>query len=460
MNRAGIILAAGKGTRMKSDLPKGLHAVCGVPMLDLILGAFRSTDVSKLILVVGFGADMVRERYVDCEFAEQTEQLGTGHAVQMASHLIEGFEGTVVVSPGDTPLLTATALQQLCQAHESHQAAVTVGTFIPENPKGYGRVVRAASGVPLRIVEERDATDSERAIREVNSAVYCFDAKVLLKYLSKLDDSNAQGEYYLPDILSLAANDGEKTHAVCFEDPEVFRGINDRWQLAEASVELNRRSLRRLAESGITIYDPNSTFIGPFVQVGHDTIIYPNTMIEGHTIIGERCEIGPNTKIMNCTIGDEVEVVMSHLNRAKMDRGTRCGPFANLRPHAWVQTGAKIGNFVEVKNATLGENVAVSHLSYIGDATIGAGSNIGAGTITCNYDGYRKHQTEIGENAFIGSNSTLVAPITIGNGSFVAAGSVVTRNVAPDALVIGRAAQVEKEHWAIHWRKKNEEASK
>jgi bifunctional UDP-N-acetylglucosamine pyrophosphorylase/glucosamine-1-phosphate N-acetyltransferase len=283
--------------------------------------------------------------------------------------------------------------------------------------------------------------------------VYCFDAAKLLAYLPKLTNTNAQKEYYLTDLVSLFAHDALDVVGKHFQDGDVFLGVNDRWQLAEVAVKLNRRILRQHALNGVTLSDPSSTVIGPDVQIGSDTVIEPFCQIMGKTVIGAQCTIGPNSKLMDSTVGEGCEVLMSHLNRSTMEKHSRCGPFANLRPGAVLGVGAKVGNFVEVKNATLEKGVSVSHLSYIGDGHVGAGSNIGAGTIFCNYDGFRKHRTVIGTNAFIGSNSTLVAPVTIGDGVMVAAGSVITQSVDDGALAIGRARQENKAEWATHWRK-------
>lgn len=450
-----IILAAGKGTRMKSELPKGLHEVCGLPILEHIRRAVTGCGVEDPILVIGHGGDLVQHRFGNlCRYAWQTDQKGTGHAVRMAAPLLEGFEGDVLVVPGDTPLLEAGALAELVDFHRSSGSALTVASIHLENPHGYGRLDRDGTGNVARIVEERDATESEKTIREVAVSVYCFKCRPLLEQLPNLSNQNAQGEFYLTDLVHLFSEQGLPVAGKLFSDGDVFLGVNDRWQLAEASFALNRRTVRRHALNGVTFADPASTHVGVDVTIGPDTVVEANSHLLGTTSIGEACTIGPNSRIIDSKVGDRCEVLMSCVSRATMDSGSRCGPYANLRPGSSIGEGAKIGNFVEVKNASLGAGAAVSHLSYIGDGSVGEKANIGAGTIFCNYDGFAKHQTVVGANAFVGSNSTLVAPVEIGDGAIVAAGSVVTKPVGENALAIGRARQENKEEWATQWRKR------
>lgn len=451
---AAIILAAGKGTRMKSDLPKGLHPVCGLPILEYVRRAVTGAGVESPIMVIGHGGELVEKRFGStCRYAWQHEQKGTGHAVSQALPELGGFDGDVLIVPGDTPLLEAQSLRELVSAHCASGAVMTIASIMLDNPKGYGRLDRDGSGNVISIVEEKDATESEKTIKEVGVSVYCIKASFLRDYLPKLKDDNAAGEFYFTDLVKLLSLDAHKVQGKVFEDGDVFLGINDRWQLAEVSEILNQRILRRHALNGVTIIDPSSTRIGVDVEIGQDTVIEPTSHLIGITKIGVRCTLGPNTRIADSTIENDCEVLMSHLNRAKMESGSRCGPFANLRPGAVIGKDAKVGNFVEVKNATLGERAAVSHLSYIGDGVVGDYANIGAGTIFCNYDGFRKHQTRVGAGAFVGSNSTIVAPVTIGDGAFIAAGSVITKNVETNALGIGRSRQENKEEWATQWRK-------
>lgn len=460
MALAGIILAAGKGTRMKSELPKALHRCCGVPMVELVARALSGAGISNQVLVIGHGAEQMREQlaHLGHTFAYQGEQLGTGHATLMAREFLASYAGPVIVTPGDTPLLTSEAILTLLEAHLFSEAKVTVATFRPADPTGYGRVVRNAAGSPIRIVEHKDASPGELEINEVNSSVYCFDSEVLFKILPSLRNTNAQGEYYLTDVLKIASEQGLKTAAQELPE-ELFLGVNDRWQLAQAGAVLQRRILRSHAESGVTIIDPETTRIGADVKIGHDTVVEPMTVIEGHTTIGMRCQIGPHTRIISSQIGDEARVVMSHVNETRMASGAKCGPYANLRPGTEVLEEARVGSFVEVKKSKIGKKSAVAHLAYVGDTELGDRSNIGGGTITCNYDGFQKHRTEIGDGAFIGSNATLVAPVKIGDGAYVAAGSTITEDVEEDALALGRARQVEKESWAQRWREKNTQTS-
>lgn len=454
MSLTAIILAAGKGTRMKSDKPKGLHPVCGIPIVELIVRAAIEAGAEKPIVVVGHGGDQVVKALGDrCDYAWQHDPQGTGHAAQQTLPFLEDLEGAVIVAPGDTPLLDADVFSRLASVHGQNRNHCTIATAILPDATGYGRVIRdPQTGLATAIVEHKDSTDEQRAVREVNSAVYCFDVKTLRELLPQLSNDNVQGEFYLTDVIKMIVERGGRCEALPFDDDAILVGVNDRWQLALAAKELRVRILRKHALNGVSIVDPDSTYIEPDVLIGPDTIIEPGTIIEGRTVIGRNCVIGPNTKVQNSSVGDECLVLMSHLSRATLLTGARCGPFANLRPGAVLGPRVKVGNFVEVKNAVLEEGVAVSHLSYIGDGSVGADTNIGAGTIFCNYDGFAKHRTEIGSGAFIGSNSTLVAPVTIGNGAMIAAGSVITRDVPDQALAVGRSRQETKEEWAQRWR--------
>jgi len=455
---AGIILAAGKGTRMKSELPKCLFSVCGLPMAEHIGRALKTLGVEKPILVVGWNGEMLQQS-LDPEsylFAWQHEQLGTAHAAIMAIEHLRGMSGNVIVSPGDTPLLDAESLGELVKKHKDSKALATIATFELDDPTGYGRVVRNENKV-VGIVEHKDATQVERAIREVNSAVYCFDIETLLRLLPQVTNDNAQQEYYLTDVIKMIADEGGVVETQVYPSADIFRGVNDRWQLAEASQVMRMAILKRHALQGVSIVDPQTTFIGADVEIQPETVIHPMTALEGRCRIGAACHIGPQSILVDCQIGDECTVLMSHVNRATMEDGSRCGPYAHLRPKSVVGKRSKIGNFVELKNAQLGEGVSVGHLTYLGDAAVGAGTNVGAGTITCNYDGVNKHPTIVGENVFIGSNSTLIAPVKLGTGSFIGAGSVVTHDVQDDALALGRAKQVEKEGWARQRRQKTEQ---
>lgn len=439
---------------MKSELPKCLHEVCGLPMVEHVVRAMRGAGVERPVVVVGHGAELVEKALgPGCDYALQAEQQGTGHAVMAARGLLGGHEGPLLVAAGDTPLLSAETLAGLVEAQRSTGAAATLATFTLEDPFGYGRIVRK-NGKVAAIVEQKDCDDDEAAIDEVNAAVYCFDGGTLFRELPRLQNENAQREYYLTDIVARLVGEGHGVEAVVFDDESEFLGVNDRWQLAEASWLMRLSILGEVAANGVTVVDPGSTHVGADVEIGPDTTILPGCVIEGKTKIGSRCQIGPSCWIKDSVIGDSCRVFMSHMERATMEAGSRCGPFSNLRPGARLGSQVKIGNFVEVKNSDLAHGVSASHLTYIGDANVGEGTNVGAGTITCNYDGFTKNRTEIGKGVFVGSNSTLVAPVKIGDGAFVAAGSVVTKDVPEDALAVGRSRQENKEQWAKSWRKR------
>jgi bifunctional UDP-N-acetylglucosamine pyrophosphorylase/glucosamine-1-phosphate N-acetyltransferase len=451
-NVAGIILAAGLGTRMKSSLPKGLHRVCGVPMVEIIGRAMRKAGVAKPILVVGHGADAIRSALGDAyEYVVQEQQLGTGHAAMTAQPFLENHQGPVLVAFGDTPLVDETVFTRLLQDLDG--AACSFSSAMMPDPTGYGRVVRSESGDIERIVEEKDCTPGQKAIQEVNAGVHCFDAEALLEAFPKLTPANAQGEYYLTDIIGHMAAAGRRVVATPF-DESILLGVNDRWALALADRILRERTAKRWAFEGVTIVDPVTTHIGLDVTIGRDTVLLPGTMLEGETHIGEGCEIGPYTRIRSTTVGDGTKIAMSLVKDSTIGSDVYVGPFAHIRAGADVRDGCKIGDFVEIKNSLLGSGVKASHLTYLGDAEIGEETNIGAGTITCNYDGFQKNRTTVGRDCFIGSHSTLVAPVTVGDGAMTAAGSVVTQSVPPDALALGRSRQENKEAWVSEWRRR------
>ncbi len=456
---AGIVLAAGKGTRMKSDLPKCLHAVCGIPMAEHMGRAMKQIGIAKPVLVIGHGGELLQGSLPEgeYEFVWQREQLGTAHAAIMAQPVLADYDGPVLITPGDVPLVTAEALHALVSKHLATGAKATIGTCRLTDPTGYGRIVRDGDGMVTKIVEHKDATDSQLEIDEINSAIYCFDAKTVFEILPTLSAENAQGEYYLPDAIEKIVQAGGRVETFIYEDFFVFQGVNDPWQLAEASTEMRRRILKRHCLNGVQVIDPATTFIAADVQIEAGTVIHPMTTIEGDSRIGASCHIGPLSVVVSSQVGDGSTVLMSHINRAQVGEDCRIGPYAHLRPKALLGDKVKVGNFVEIKNALLEDGVSAGHLAYLGDAKIGAHSNIGAGTITCNYDGVHKHLTQVGANVFVGSNSTLVAPLEIGEGAYVAAGSVITSPVASDALALGRARQVEKPQWASRRRKKLEQ---
>ena len=449
-----IILAAGKGTRMKSKLPKALHPICGKPMTRYIVDACRDAGVADCVVVVGHEADLVRQGLGDdVRYATQEEQLGTGHACKQALDVLTDADGDVLVLPGDTPLVGADILKQLIAQHTSENADATVLTAVLDDAGHYGRVVREGGSVK-GIVEAKDATPEQRAIGEINTAIYCFKLPALRKYLQRITPANAQGEYYLTDVIALMAADGLKVGAVVSEDSDIVLGINHRADLAYLTTIIRSRINGRLMLDGVTMIDPSSTYVDYDVRIGADTTLYPHTVIEKGGVIGGDCVIGPGARLVNTQVGDGVTILSSNVVDSVIGDGTKVGPFANIRPGCKIGKDVKIGDFVEAKNAHIGDRVSLAHLSYVGDSSVGEDSNIGAGTITCNYDGYTKSRTEIGRGAFIGSNVTIIAPVTIGDGALVAAGSVVTQDVPGDALAIARAQQVVKEGWAKARREK------
>ncbi|WP_449241035.1 bifunctional UDP-N-acetylglucosamine diphosphorylase/glucosamine-1-phosphate N-acetyltransferase GlmU [Desulfoscipio gibsoniae] len=449
MRLAAVVLAAGKGTRMKSGLPKVLHRVCGRPMVEHVLLAVRKIGVQKTVLVVGHQGDLVAELVGDkAETAYQAEQLGTAHALLQCRDALKNFNGDIMVVCGDTPLLRHQTLSQLHTEHSRSGSAATVLTAVLNDPAGYGRVIRNTAGGIMKIVEQKDAAPAELAVSEINTGVYCFKAEGLFEALSEIRSDNAQGEYYLTDIIEYYIARGESVGAVIAGDAAEIMGINDRCQLAVAEKVLRRRILDRLMMSGVAVMDPASTFIDDTVHIGADSIIYPFTFIEGKSKIGENCTIGPSSRLFNATLGCRVNVQNSVIVESRVADGCNIGPFAYIRPGCVLEKDAKVGDFVELKNSRLGEGSKVPHLSYVGDAEVGRGSNIGAGTITCNYDGENKWRTKIGEHAFIGSNTNLVAPVVVGDGSITGAGSTITKDVPPGALGVARDKQRNIEGWA------------
>ena len=449
---AAIVLAAGKGTRMKSDLPKVLHKVCGLPMVEHVVRALRGAGVERVVVVVGHGGEAVQASLGSTvEYVWQREQLGTGHAVRCAAAALDGFDGPVVVAAGDTPLVDAATMAALLEAHGGN--AVIVATSVLEDPTGYGRIVRDATGKPCRIVEQKDASPEQRAIREVNSGLYAFDGAALFRLLPRLRNHNAQREYYLTDLVAMAAEDGLPV-AAHITDPALLAGVNDRWQLAEAEATLRRTILRRHALNGVTLRDPATTYVEADVQIAPDVTIEPGCHLLGLTTVGARARLGPSAVLRDAQVGDDAKVQLSVVDNSAVGEGAKIGPFAHLRGGSGVGPHGRIGNFVELKNAELGERVAAAHLTYLGDATVGPRTNVGAGTITCNYDGFAKHRTTIGADVFVGSQSTIVAPITIGDGAMLAAGSTITESVPPGAGAFGRARQETKEGWVARWREK------
>lgn len=453
----GIVMAAGKGTRMKSELPKVLHRVGGIPMVEHVARAMADAGSTETILVVGHGADLVRAQMGDGYFyGLQDPPQGTGDAARVGVEAagVADPDAIVLISSGDTPLITAEALAALRDKLEEGPFDAVIATVVKDNPTGYGRVLWSEDGLYRGIVEEKDATPEQRAIIEVCVSVYAFRHGPLIEALARLDNKNAQGEFYLTDVPLLIQQAGGRVTTLPYAVEEVFNGVNDRIQLADAEVRLRRRINEGHMARGVTMIDPSSTYIELDVEIGADTVLLPGVVLEGHTRIGARCEIGPYVRLENAQIADGVTVRFASIKGSTVGSESRVGPFATLRDGADIGHKVKIGNFVEVKNSRLHERVSASHLTYLGDSEIGERTNIGAGTITCNYDGFAKNRTKIGANAFIGSNSTLVAPLEIGDDAMVAAGSVVTNDVPPGAAAFGRARQETKEQWVARWREK------
>jgi bifunctional UDP-N-acetylglucosamine pyrophosphorylase/glucosamine-1-phosphate N-acetyltransferase len=446
-----VILAAGEGTRMRSAVPKVLHPLCGRPLIAWPVDAAREAGAARVIVVDNPKRQLGEHLPDGVDVAIQQEPRGTGDAVAAAASLLDPT-ATVVVINGDVALLTADALRGLVEAHEANGAAATMVTMVLDEPGAYGRVIRDGDGSVLRVVEAKagvgDATEEELAIREVNAGVYAFDGGALVAALATLDSDNAQGELYLPDVLPAMRNAGRKVAAHTIDDPVLTHGVDDRVDLAYAQQVAQRRILERHMRSGVTIVDPGSTRIDAGVVIGRDTVIEPFTQLKGATAIGSDTVIGAMTTLIDSEIGDGVTVLQSHLHRARVDDGATVGPFAYLRPDAHLHEKAKAGTFVEIKNSEIGAGTKVPHLSYIGDADIGPGTNIGAGNITANYDGKNKHRTTIGAGVKTSVDTSFVAPVTIGDNAYTGAGSVITEDVPPGALGIARARQTNVEGYA------------
>lgn len=446
-----IILAAGKGTRMNSAHPKVLHRLGGRRLLDYVLTSAGTLAPQTVTVVVGHAADRIREAFTSApglRFVVQEPPLGTGHALLQTEPLLRSATGTALLLYGDVPLLSAHTLHRLVQQHQVEGAAATVVTAMVERPYGYGRIVRTNGGI-ARIVEERDASPVERGIKEVNAGIYAFDLGPLFDAIRSIAPQNAQGEYYLPDLIAIYRRRHLRVSTLTVENAGEIRGVNSRSELAEVGAIVRQMKNEELMAAGVTLIDPATTYIQQDVVVGRDTVIHPNVYLEGRTTIGEACEIHAGARIVDSTIGNRVTVRnYCIVTESTLADDTIIGPFAHLRPGSDVKAAAHIGNFVELKKTTLGARSKASHLTYLGDATIGEDVNIGAGTITCNYDGRTKHPTVIEDGAFIGSDSALVAPVTIGKGAYVAAGSTIVKDVPAESLGIARGRQEIKEDWA------------
>ncbi len=447
-----VILAAGKGTRMKSAMPKVIHPLAGRPIIEHVLRTAGGLKASTTVLVVGHEADQVRAALAtepSVQFVVQSPQLGTGHALLQTESVLAGHTGTVLLLYGDVPLLRPSTLEQLLERHHAARAAATVLTAELDDPYGYGRIVRDETGRMARIVEERDASSDERNIREINSGIYALSLVNLFEALRGLATDNAQGEYYLTDLIAAYHRRGLTIETLRLDDETELRGVNSRVDLAELTRVMFDRTRRSLMLGGVTLEDPATTYVEGDVEIAPDTVIGPGVTIAGHTVIGRGCRIHAGCRISSSRLADDVTVLdHSVIVDSEVGAGAAVGPFAHLRPESVVGANARVGNFVELKKTTLGAGSKANHLAYLGDATIGERTNIGAGTITCNYDGVKKHPTVIGDDVFIGSDSQLVAPVTVGSGAYVAAGSSITDDVPADSLAVARSRQTNKTGWA------------
>lgn len=450
MYKCAIILAAGEGKRMNSSTPKVLHKVCGKEMINHVIDTMRSADIEMVDVVIGRGADEVKKGTEDrrINYSVQEEQLGTGHAVMCAKEFLGDHEGTVAIFVGDGPLITEDTVREMINYHEKGNFKATILTSSMENPAKYGRIIRDENGEVYKIVEFKDCTNQEALVKEINSGMYCFDIKELINGLDKLNNNNAQKEYYLTDVIGILKSQGFKVGA--YDVPiEEITAVNSKIELADAELIMRRRINAKHMENGVTIMDPNNTYIDWAVTIGKDTTIYPGNVLQGKTVIKEECVLYPNNRIADSILQRSVSVQSSVVLESQIGEGTTVGPFAYIRPESNIGKHARIGDFVEIKKSTIGDNTKVSHLTYIGDAEVGSGCNFGCGTVVSNYDGKSKFKTIIGNNIFIGCNTNLVAPVKVNDNSYIAAGSTITNEVPENSLAIARARQVNIENWVV-----------
>ncbi len=459
MSLYSIILAAGEGKRMKSKVAKPLQQAAGKALVEWVADTAKEAGCDENIVVVGHKAEDMKAYLGDSvKYAYQEEQLGTGHAVMQGIELLKDTEGTVMVLYGDTPLIEADTLKRVRNDHIKKKRAATVITAYMDDPYGYGRIIRE-NGEIIKIVEEKDATEDEREVKEINSGMYFFDIQKLRGALKKITNNNAQGEYYITDVVEIMLGDGDKVGAYV-TDLEQILGVNDKLQLAKVGKILNRRKAVELMLNGVTIIDPDKVQITANVQVGRDTVLYPGTVLEGNTVIGEDCVIGSDTTLRNCIVGDGTTVLKSVAIDSEIGSQTNVGPFAYLRPGTKIGSDVKIGDFVEVKNSTIDDGTKVAHLTYIGDADVGKRVNFGCGTVVVNYDGEHKHRTVIEDDCFIGCNTNLVSPVIVRHGAYTAAGSTITEEVPAESLAIARSKQVVKEQWTVNRKKEKKRKNK
>lgn len=447
-NINAVILAAGEGTRMKSKMPKVLHEVMGRPMVKRVVDTAKDLEAKNICVVTGHMSETVQEALKDegVSFAVQEKQLGTGHAVMQAEEYINENEDVLILY-GDTPLIKAETLEKLIEYHRSENNGVSIISAIVEDSAGYGHIIRDKDGNFVKNVEYKDATPEEKLVKEINSGIYCFKGSSLKKALKLITNDNAQGEYYLPDALEIILKSGEKVNAMTIGDVTEFFGVNNRVQLAEANKIMQKRINEKHMLNGVTIIDPTDTYIADDVEIGMDTIIYPGCVLEGKTVIGEDCKVGPNTRLTDMTLAPDVTIQYTVAMESEIGSGTKVGPFAYIRPNSKIGENIKIGDFVEVKNSVIGNGTKVSHLTYIGDSDVGERINFGCGTVTVNYDGHKKFRTTIEDDVFIGCNANLVAPVTLKKGSYVAAGSTITKDVPEKSLAVARNRQTNIEGW-------------
>jgi len=455
LNIIGIVLAAGQGKRMKSKLYKVLHPVCGKPMVGHVVSTLENLNTSRTVVIVGHGAEAVKSYLGErAEYALQAEQLGTGHAVLQAKPLLGDEEGLAIVICGDTPLVSNETLEGMIRLHQERGASATILTANVAEPKGYGRIIRDEQGYVTKIVEDKDCSPEQRRVQEINTGTYCFDNRKLFAALAQVKNDNSQNEYYITDVISILNGQGERVEGYVLDDAVESIGVNDRLALSEAEQAMRARINRGHMLNGVTIIDPSATYIEADVRIGADTVVHPGSVLRGSTVIGEDCVIGPQADIADSSLASGVTVKHSVLQDAVVGAGSSVGPFAYLRPGADLGQNVKVGDFVEIKNAKLGDDTKVSHLSYIGDAVIGRNVNVGCGAITVNYDGFNKQVTEVEDDAFVGSNVNLIAPVKVGKGAYVVAGSTITNNVEPGDLAIARERQVNKAGYADKLRAK------